>query len=98
VSLVELTDRRGDGKGAKSYDGEKAYPSINYSILSECSARLNGEKNEFSHSGHLFSTTQHIICMSTCTDSMYSTVTVKAKVIGSLFLNSYQYCKNSESG
>jgi hypothetical protein len=37
VSPVELTDERGGrggGRGAKSYDGEKAWPSINYSILS----------------------------------------------------------------
>ncbi len=34
MSPVELTDGRGDGRGARSYDGEKAWPSINYSVLS----------------------------------------------------------------
>jgi hypothetical protein len=41
VSLVELTDERGvvgtevDGGGAKSYDDEKAWSSINHSIPSD---------------------------------------------------------------
>jgi hypothetical protein len=38
VSTVELTDGRGGGAsvggGAKSYDGKKAWSSINHSILS----------------------------------------------------------------
>jgi hypothetical protein len=38
VALIELTDGqgggRGDGGGAKSYDGEKAWSSIIRSILS----------------------------------------------------------------
>jgi hypothetical protein len=33
VSPVELTNGRG-GRGAKTYDDEKAWPSINHSILS----------------------------------------------------------------
>ncbi len=34
LSPVELTDRRGGGRGAKSYDRRKAWPSINHLILS----------------------------------------------------------------
>jgi hypothetical protein len=34
VSPVELTDDRGGGEGAKSYDGETARSAINRSILS----------------------------------------------------------------
>ncbi len=34
VFLVELTDGRAGGRGANSYDSEKAWPSIYYSILS----------------------------------------------------------------
>jgi hypothetical protein len=36
VSLVELTDGRGEegGGGVKSYDGEEAWSSINHSIFS----------------------------------------------------------------
>jgi hypothetical protein len=38
VSPVELSDGRegGRGRGAKSYDREKAWPSINHSIHSAC--------------------------------------------------------------
>ncbi len=40
VSMVELTDgRRGEGVGAKSYDGEKALSAINHSILSDMNCR-----------------------------------------------------------
>jgi hypothetical protein len=44
VSLVELTDRRevGVGGGAKPCDGEKAWPSINHSILSGCTYGRTG--------------------------------------------------------
>ncbi len=42
VSPVELTDGRGGGRGTKSYDLEKAWPSINYSILSDQAPRLSG--------------------------------------------------------
>jgi hypothetical protein len=36
VSPFELTNGgEGDGEGAKSYDGETAWNSINYSILSD---------------------------------------------------------------
>jgi hypothetical protein len=35
VSPVELTDGRGGGPGAKSYDCEKAWSSIHHSILVE---------------------------------------------------------------
>ncbi len=40
VAGRELTDGReggGDGRGAKSYDREKAWPSLNHSIISEYS-------------------------------------------------------------
>jgi hypothetical protein len=56
VSPVELTDRKGeegvgDGRGgAKSYVGEKAWSSINHSILSGLESKalgnyLMGDKN-----------------------------------------------------
>ncbi len=50
VSLVELTNGTGNGGGAQSYDGEKAWSSINHSLLSgsaytcmayPCSSSLN---------------------------------------------------------
>jgi hypothetical protein len=45
VSPVELTDGTGGGRGgAKSYDDEKAWSSINYSILSPTISRYTVQK------------------------------------------------------
>ncbi len=50
-SPVELTDWRaggGDGRGAKLYDGEKAWPSMNHLILSGIKLILVGALSIFS--------------------------------------------------
>jgi hypothetical protein len=46
VSLVELTDRRG-GQGAISYNREKAWPSIKYSILSDICDNVEQAQNKY---------------------------------------------------
>jgi hypothetical protein len=46
---VAFTDGRGVGRGAKSYDREKAWPSLNHSILSELEHFLPGIKIQEHH-------------------------------------------------
>jgi hypothetical protein len=54
VSPVELTNVRGGGGGAKPYEREKAWPSINLSIFSEMQAPTFRVFAAGQIAGHLF--------------------------------------------
>ncbi len=66
VSPVELTEGGGGGGGAGSYDGEKAWSSINHSILSGM-AESDGGVTLFQQLAHA----QMLMAMSTLLFSIF---------------------------